>query len=478
MVPSASMADTAAARLHADELDEFGLLRELRRSTWVLLPAAAVLTAVSAWQPSRPMLLMTGLVWVVCALHGFARRAASANRDVPALAWQAAAIWCLALGVSFGGMRLLALTSVLALSPVIAAVPHLSSTNLLRMGVLAGLVTCAGAVVVWSGFSIPFVPDEIQRVLVSLGIVACLATCCHSLWRSSAALASSADEAADANQRLRASEALLEQNVEQRTRELERSRAATVKARDAALASNRHKSAFLANMSHELRTPLNAIIGFSEVLDEKVFGELNAKQAEYVTDIHESGHRLLALINDILDVSKIEAGRFELSTGPCDVRILVESAVVAHSEQARERGIDLVAEPSDELPVLTADERRMMQVIGNLLSNALKYTPEEGRVIVRARPHGDGVVVEVEDTGIGISERDLPHMFDAFRQAQVENIYSHANPGTGVGLALTRMLVELHGGRCEVDSEVGRGSTFSFTLPREPATALAKAGSA
>jgi signal transduction histidine kinase len=152
---------------------------------------------------------------------------------------------------------------------------------------------------------------------------------------------------------------------------------------------------------------------------------------------------------------------------------LLESVVVARSERARELGLELTGDVPDSLPAIAADERRVKQVLDNLLSNALKYTPGGGRVRISARSCDGGIEISVEDTGVGISQSDQVQVFEAFRQAHVENIYSHDNPGAGVGLALTRMLVELHGGQIAVQSEPGRGSTFSFTLPAEPPPARA-----
>jgi signal transduction histidine kinase len=223
-----------------------------------------------------------------------------------------------------------------------------------------------------------------------------------------------------------------------------------------ALAAGRHKSEFLANMSHELRTPLNAIIGFSEVLGEKIFGELNDKQAEYITDIHRSGQHLLSLINDILDLSKIEAGRLELSPAAVDLPAALDNALVLMREEL-----------DGDLGVITADERKVKQVLINLLANAVKFTGEGGSVTLRGRSSGDEVEISVSDTGIGIKKEDHDTIFEEFRQAKSD--YAQKQEGTGLGLALARRLVELHGGRIWLESEPGEGSTFTFTLPKETA---------
>jgi signal transduction histidine kinase len=227
--------------------------------------------------------------------------------------------------------------------------------------------------------------------------------------------------------------------------------------------AGRHKSEFLANMSHELRTPLNAIIGFSEVLHERMFGELNDKQAEYITDIHGSGKHLLSLINDILDLSKVEAGRMELDLATFDLPSSIDNALTLVKERATRHGIQLESSIEPGLDTLHADERKFKQIMLNLLSNAVKFTPAGGRILVAARREGDVVEVAVSDTGIGIAKEDCETVFEEFRQ--VGKDYTHKAEGTGLGLALTRKFVELHGGRIRVSSEPGKGSTFTFTLP-------------
>ena len=227
-------------------------------------------------------------------------------------------------------------------------------------------------------------------------------------------------------------------------------------------AASRHKSEFLANMSHELRTPMNAILGFSEVLSEHMFGELNAKQEEYLKDIHGAGQHLLALINDILDLSKVEAGRMELELTDFDLPTALEHAVMLVRERAGRRGIALDTMLDGGLGQVRADERKVRQVALNLLSNAIKFTPEGGRIGVTAVPRDASVEVSVSDTGIGIAPEDQEKVFEEFRQVGTADKKAE---GTGLGLALSRKFVELHGGRIWVTSEIGRGSTFTFTLP-------------
>jgi len=227
-------------------------------------------------------------------------------------------------------------------------------------------------------------------------------------------------------------------------------------------AASQHKSEFLANMSHELRTPLNAIIGFSEVLTERMFGELNEKQDEYLKDIHASGTHLLSLINDILDLSKIEAGRMELELTDFDLPTAIENALTLVRERAGRRAIVLHQALDQQLGSIRGDERKIKQVLLNLLSNALKFTPEGGRIDVRAGLVGAKAEISVADTGVGIAAEDQEAVFEEFRQVGTAEKKAE---GTGLGLTLCRKFVELHGGRIWVRSQVGAGSTFTFTLP-------------
>ena len=226
--------------------------------------------------------------------------------------------------------------------------------------------------------------------------------------------------------------------------------------------ANRHKDEFLANMSHELRTPLNGIIGFSEVMLERMFGEINEKQEEYLNDILSSGRHLLSLINDILDLSKIEAGKMELDLADFHAPTAIDNAMVLMRERAARRGQILEQAVDPRLGEIRADERKFKQVLLNLLSNAVKFTPEGGRITVSAGVVNGEAVVSVTDTGIGIAPEHHDVVFEEFRQV------GHADKkaeGTGLGLALCRKFVELHGGRISLASEPGKGSTFTFTIP-------------
>jgi signal transduction histidine kinase len=227
--------------------------------------------------------------------------------------------------------------------------------------------------------------------------------------------------------------------------------------------ANKHKSDFLANMSHELRTPLNAIIGFSEALMERMFGEVNDKQADYLKDIHESGRHLLSLINDILDLSKIEAGRMDLELSSFHLPTALSNAMTLIRERAQRHGIELGLEVDQRLGEFQADERKFKQIMLNLLSNAVKFTPDGGRVDVCATKDTDKIEIAVKDTGIGIAPEDQALVFEEFKQVGRDQM--RKAEGTGLGLALTRRFVELHGGAIRLESTPGKGSTFTVSLP-------------
>jgi signal transduction histidine kinase len=251
----------------------------------------------------------------------------------------------------------------------------------------------------------------------------------------------------------------LEAKVETRTRELQ---AANLEL----AAASQHKSEFLASMSHELRTPLNAVIGFAEVLLERLFGELNAKQDEFLQDILSSGRHLLSLINDILDLSKVEAGRMELRLEPFNLPLALENALTLVRERAKRHGISLALTVDEKLSEFVADERKVRQILLNLLSNAVKFTPDGGRITVAAALANGCAEIAVSDTGIGIAPEEQAAIFEAFRQ--VGRDPAQKREGTGLGLTLAKSYVELHGGKLSVQSELGKGATFTFTLPERP----------
>jgi signal transduction histidine kinase len=248
----------------------------------------------------------------------------------------------------------------------------------------------------------------------------------------------------------------LERKVEERTREL--------------AVANQHKSEFLAHMSHELRTPLNAIIGFSEVLEQKMFGPLTEDQQQFVKDIHESGKHLLNLINDILDLSKVEAGHMELHVAEFDLPAAIDNAITLVKERAARQGSHVAWKVDPALESIHADERKFKQIMLNLLSNAVKFTPSGGTIDVYASAvAGGGVQVAVKDTGVGIAAKDHQSVFEEFRQVGTDS--ARQAEGTGLGLALVKKFVELHRGRIWLESEPQKGSTFTFYLPDGRVTA-------
>ena len=236
------------------------------------------------------------------------------------------------------------------------------------------------------------------------------------------------------------------------------------RAMEEAEAANIAKSEFLANVSHELRTPLNAVIGFSEVMRDALMGPIDNRYREYAQDIHESGQHLLRLIGDVLDLSKIGAGRLELHEEPADLAQLMQACHRLLADRARDSKITLAIDIARDLPVVLADPVRLKQIILNLMTNAVKFTPEGGRVTARAAPDAEGgVTITVADTGIGMSAQEIVVALEPFRQ--VDNAMSRRYEGSGLGLPLAKQLAELHGGQLELISEPGTGTTARVRLP-------------
>ncbi len=261
----------------------------------------------------------------------------------------------------------------------------------------------------------------------------------------------------------------LEHRVQERTQELEREigerkQVEIDKAR--AETASREKSEFLANMSHELRTPLNAICGFAQVLEDRYFGALNAKQAEYMRDIRTSGEHLLGLINDILDIAKVESGKMDLKLAPVDLPLLLSQSFLMIKEKCARHNVALRLTVDEALAglTITADARKLKQILYNLLSNAAKFTPDGGAISLEAAKSADKLVISVSDTGVGIGAEHLDRIFDEF--FQVKGGMTDKTPGTGLGLSISRRYVQMHGGRIWAESGgFGKGCRFSFELP-------------
>jgi signal transduction histidine kinase len=226
--------------------------------------------------------------------------------------------------------------------------------------------------------------------------------------------------------------------------------------------ASQHKSQFLANMSHELRTPLNAILGYTELLTDGIYGDLPEKQRGVLDRVQANGKHLLGLINDVLDLSKIEAGQLKLGLEDYAMPGVVQSVVAATESLASGKGLKLVAHVAEGLPAGRGDERRLAQVLLNLVGNAIKFT-EQGSVEIRAARDGENFALAVADTGLGISAEDQVRIFEEFQQ--VDNTSTRKKGGTGLGLAISKRIVEMHGGRLSVESEPGKGSVFRVDLP-------------
>jgi signal transduction histidine kinase len=235
--------------------------------------------------------------------------------------------------------------------------------------------------------------------------------------------------------------------------------------KEGAVAASRAKSDFLANMSHELRTPLNAIIGFSEVIKCSIFGPVSERYRSYATDIFSSGTHLLRLINEILDLSKLEAGQLELHEETIDLASAVEACMTLVEKQAEQSRLSMSASIDPNHPLVRADDRRLRQILINLLANAVKFTPEGGRIRVSSFPAPAGLAISVSDTGIGMASEDIPKAMTTF--GQVDSKISRKHEGTGLGLPLAKHLVELHGGTLKIESKLNAGTTVTFVLPAE-----------
>ena len=253
--------------------------------------------------------------------------------------------------------------------------------------------------------------------------------------------------------------------LEAAKRELEIRTKEVTLALEAAAAASQAKSQFLAAMSHELRTPLNAIIGFSEMLSREMFGTLDTRYRDYATNIYDSGRHLLGLINDVLDFSKLEAGRFELQDDVVEIDHIITETVKMIGQQVKRGSLHLIQDLPPQLPRIHADSRRVRQILLNLISNSIKFTPEGGEIKISAGMTDGELILTISDTGIGMSADDIPKALTRF--GQIDSRLSRKYDGTGLGLPLSKRLIELHGGTLAIDSVVGAGTTVTLRFPRE-----------
>jgi signal transduction histidine kinase/CheY-like chemotaxis protein len=386
----------------------------------------------------------------------------------PAVVQIAIGLWGVALALWFTLPRLYGISIVICVLPIVLAAAYVRRENAIRIAIAGvGVAAIGSSLNPWRPLLGEVgLPDLMVEALIVVFIPVVVASCALAVWHAVARLLELLKDTEEKNRALIASEQLLEQKVEVRTADLRRSQHELSLARDEALAANRAKSTFLANMSHELRTPLNAIIGYGEMLQED---SRDAGHDEYTPDLERvvsSGKHLLGLINDVLDLSKIEAGKVELHAEDIDVAELLESASDTVRPLMTSNGNTFHLSPAPELASMQTDLTRLRQILFNLLSNSAKFTSNGEVSLTAERESLDGtdwVIFSVRDTGIGMTPEQLERVFEAFSQAESSTTRDFG--GTGLGLAITRHFCEMLGGSIDVESTAGEGTVFKVRLP-------------
>ena len=442
------------------------LMRWIRGAFWIsaatMVPG--LVQAYQAQDPFQPVVFLIPLyVFVLIPATGLARKAAEQGDVSRAALLSSLLLWVPSLAIAVLVPRLAMVVLVAAIVPAVFAIPYASRRTHFQIIVVSGLIALVEAAIGAIGYDGASAADPTDMFVIA-GIVATFLTV--AAWYSAERLRTTFDRLLAANSELAESERSLESKVALRTAEL-------AEARDGALQASRTKSAFLANMSHELRTPMNAIIGYSEMLLEDAEDEGNVESAGDLKKIHAAGQHLLALINDVLDLSKIEAGKMDLFLETFEIARLIEDVAATVDALVKKGGNRLTVQLAPELGEMRADATKVRQTLFNLLSNAAKFT-HEGEIKLRVwRDQEDGggwVSMSVSDSGIGIAPEKVGHIFEEFSQADDSTTRDYG--GTGLGLSISRRFSRMMGGDITLESVLGQGSTFTVRLPLEVAAEL------
>jgi len=445
-------------------------LRQLIRFNEPAAPIAMPALLTLYWfYSSSVLLILAASIVPTLALQRIAVHYANRNRVAEGITALSIAIWCPTLGMAIFAPEVWALTCVFSVLSVVLALPFVNTVLLLRLIYAASGILVVGAFFAWINplIGLDPVPPKFLAGLVAITALVGAILCMLSIWQSNSRLRDTLQETRAANEALRESERTLERKVEDRTAELAQSHRELAEARDEALSASRAKSDFLASMSHELRTPLNAIIGYGEMLQEEA---RENEHDEYLPDLERvvgSGRYLLTLINGVLDLSKIEAGKMEVNVEVFDLDEFVRGVEGTIAPLVRTNSNTLEVRRASELGSMHSDVTKIRQVLLNLLSNATKFT-RNGVISLQVEREGgsaedDWVVFRVQDSGIGMTPEQLGRVFEAFSQAEETTARDYG--GTGLGLAITRQFCEMLGGVIHAESQPGTGSTFEVRLP-------------